>query len=62
MGVKFPQFLNIKKGLIMKDTIIAILFGIVGALLLVEWAVGCGEAYIDSKGITHTSQCVFINR
>lgn len=46
----------------MKDTIIAILFGIVGALLLVEWAVGCGETYTDSKGITHTSQCVFINR
>lgn len=46
----------------MKDTIIAILFGIVGALLLVEWAVGCGEAYTDSKGITHTNQCVFINR
>jgi len=32
----------------MKDTLIAIIFGIVGALILVEWMVGCGETYTDS--------------
>jgi hypothetical protein len=43
-----------------KDTLVAILFGIVGALLLVEWAVGCGESYTDSKGVTHQQTCVFV--
>jgi hypothetical protein len=43
-----------------KDTLVAILFGVVGALLLVEWAVGCGESYTDSKGVTHQQTCVFV--
>ena len=29
------------------------------AYLLVEWAVGCGEHYVDSKGKVHTNECVF---
>ena len=44
----------------MKDSLIAIIIGIVGALLIVEWAVGCGETYVDSKGITHQETFVFI--
>jgi hypothetical protein len=32
------------------------------ALMLVEWAAGCGETYIDSKGIRHQHECLFINR
>ena len=44
----------------MKDSLIAIIIGIVGALLIGEWAVGCGETYVDSKGITHQETCVFI--
>jgi nitrogen fixation-related uncharacterized protein len=28
---------------------------------LLEWAVGCGETYTDSKGVTHSNECVFIN-
>ena len=43
-----------------KDTLIAVLFGVVGALFLVEWAVGCGETYTDSKGIEHRQTCVFV--
>lgn len=42
-----------------------ILQGIIGAVfvlgfafLLVEWASGCGETYVDSKGVTHTNQCI----
>jgi hypothetical protein len=27
---------------------------------LIEWAVGCGETYIDSKGVTHANECVLI--
>lgn len=27
------------------------------AYLIVEWAVGCGESYIDAKGIKHANEC-----
>ena len=37
--------------------IAAILF-----VLLLEWAAGCGESFVDSKGVTHVNECVFINR
>jgi hypothetical protein len=33
-----------------------------GAFFLVEYMAGCGEHYIDSKGVSHANQCVFINR
>jgi len=26
----------------------------------VEWMVGCGETYIDAKGVRHVNDCVFI--
>jgi hypothetical protein len=26
--------------------------------LMLEWAVGCGESYTDSKGVTHTNECI----
>jgi hypothetical protein len=26
--------------------------------LMLEWAVGCGETYTDSKGVTHTNECI----
>jgi hypothetical protein len=29
------------------------------AALLVEWAAGCGESYVDSKGDRHQNECVF---
>lgn len=37
-------------------------FGLLLAVLLMEWMVGCGESYVDSKGVTHLNECVFINR
>jgi hypothetical protein len=30
------------------------------AVVMVEWAVGCGESYVDAKGQTHVGECVFI--
>jgi hypothetical protein len=30
------------------------------AALMVEWAVGCGETYIDANGVTHHHECAFI--
>ena len=34
---------------------------ILGAMVLAEWAVGCGETYTDAKGVTHSNQCLFLN-
>lgn len=42
--------------------IIGLVFVLGGALLLAEWASGCGETYIDSKGVRHANECIFINR
>ena len=30
------------------------------AVILVEWAAGCGETYTDARGETHAYQCVLI--
>jgi hypothetical protein len=39
---------------------LATLIGLVLALLLMEWMVGCGETYIDSKGDRHKYACLFL--
>jgi hypothetical protein len=49
---------------IIKDIVtiaFGVLVGILGAMVLAEWAVGCGETYTDAKGVTHSNQCLFIN-
>ena len=50
----------LKERIMIKDTLLAIIIGVVGALIIAEWAVGCGEAYTDSKGQTHQQTCVFV--
>jgi hypothetical protein len=39
---------------------LATLIGTALALLLMEWMVGCGETYIDSKGVSHKYACLFM--
>ena len=39
-----------------------LVFVLLMAVLLVEWMVGCGESYVDSKGLTPPNECVFINQ
>jgi hypothetical protein len=58
----FKKRRNIVKKIIKDIAIIAfgVLVGLLGALVLAEWAVGCGETYTDSKGVTHSNQCLFI--
>lgn len=34
-----------------------VVFGVL-TLLMVEWATGCGESYVDIKGTTYTNECV----
>lgn len=35
-------------------------FALFGAVILIEWMAGCGETYIDAKGVRHQYECVFI--
>ena len=32
------------------------------ALMVAEWAAGCGESYVDAKGKTHVGECIFLDR
>jgi hypothetical protein len=43
------------------QAILMAIAGILLAVLMLEWMAGCGEHYIDAKGITHQNQCLFIN-
>ncbi len=41
-------------------TLLFALLGVLLAFVLIEWAAGCGEHYIDANGITHQYQCVIM--
>lgn len=38
------------------------LFAIFLAFMLLEWLSGCGESYIDSKGVHHANKCMFLGQ
>ena len=42
--------------------LITVLVTVFFAFMLVEWLAGCGETYVDSKGIRHANQCVFLGQ
>ena len=44
---------------LLAQAVLGAAFAVLFAYLLVEWAVGCGETYTDSKGKVHTNECVF---
>ena len=46
---------------ILLDVLIATFFGLFMAVILAEWMVGCGETYVDAKGIRHQNECLFVN-
>lgn len=37
-------------------------FAALVVIVLLEWMAGCGETYIDAKGVRHANECIFINR
>ncbi len=41
--------------------LLALLIGTALAILMMEWFVGCGETYIDSKGERHKYACMFLD-
>jgi hypothetical protein len=45
---------------IFAEVVVYVAFGLLLTLLLVEWAAGCGETYVDAKGVRHQNECVFI--
>jgi hypothetical protein len=47
-------------GKLILDAIIVLLVCVLGALLLIEWAAGCGETYTDANGVEHVGECVFL--
>ena len=40
--------------------VLVLVTGLLIAVVLIEWAAGCGEHYIDARGTVHINQCVFI--
>jgi hypothetical protein len=47
-------------GKLILDAVIVLLVCTLGALLLIEWAAGCGTTYVDASGTEHIGQCVFL--
>lgn len=43
------------------EVLLMLLFTVFVAVLFVEWLAGCGESYIDAKGVRHQYECVFIH-
>ena len=39
---------------------LAVTFGILMAVVIIEWMAGCGETYVDANGERHQYECVFI--
>jgi len=40
--------------------IITALISALFVIMFIEWAAGCGESYVDSKGIHHSNECIII--
>jgi hypothetical protein len=45
--------------LILDAVVLCIMLGLI-AIVLVEWAVGCGETYTDAQGVEHIGECVVL--
>jgi len=49
-------------GMWLLQALIGVAFLAFMVVMVMEWAAGCGETYVDSKGIRHNHECLFINR
>lgn len=49
-------------GLWILQGLIGVAFLAFMVVMVAEWAAGCGETYVDSKGKTHQNECIFIKR
>ena len=51
------QCITAAAGYLVKGIISLAVLGVF-TLLILEWATGCGESYIDSKGRVHLNECM----
>lgn len=49
-------------GLWLLQALIGLVFLGFIVLMVAEWAAGCGETYVDAKGVRHQNECLFIKR
>lgn len=42
--------------------LIGLAFLVFFLIIFMEWMAGCGETYIDAKGVRHQHECIFINQ
>ena len=49
-------------GMWLLQAVIGLVFIGFMVFMMLEWAAGCGETYVDSKGIRHQHECLFIDR
>ena len=43
------------------SALLMLAFSIFMAVIVIEWMAGCGEYYVDAKGVRHLNECIFIN-
>ncbi len=56
--IRDPWWKVLLRGIL--TTVITVGVAMLMASIVIEWMVGCGETYTDSKGERHANQCVFI--
>lgn len=59
VSINDPLWKRVARWLLYVTSVAAI--AVLGAVILLEWMVGCGETYTDAKGVQHDNQCLFIN-
>ena len=42
------------------QALVAAVLATLFSIMFIEWAAGCGESYVDSKGVTHANECIII--
>ena len=42
---------------ILGELVVCAFVGVAMAFILLGWAYGCGESYVDAKGDTHVHEC-----
>ena len=43
------------------SALLMLAFCVFMAVIVIEWMAGCGEYYVDAKGVRHLNECIFIN-
>lgn len=42
------------------QALLSLAIGAFMAVMFLEWMSGCGETYVDAKGVRHQNECLFI--